>query len=432
MNQLRKQFRFVRWPRNYAWTGLWTLCLATFAGNAMIAGGHVLLILAVIAQLSLLLARGSGRYLMDPSKIRPSSWLLLAFITVSALSIFLHWSDYAAPLDTLKKLRYELIILALLLVRGCPEYLQSRVSLTFALVFLALSALVVCPAGVISYFTGFNPITGDPLKHGRAGGVSGTVMSFAYSLQFFVLPLTALLFCRRSEREWFTALFPARFGIAVAGLVFLVVLTAFYYAESRGAFAGAAVGGLVLLCFLKNGKLWFAAITLGALILVVALLSDSRLLSVSDPIRLRVWETAIRCAADHPVSGIGYRQLEVRSDVLAEKYGIEPIDDPSVPFRYFKGHAHNNYLEAFAGSGVPGGLLFCGFCLAWLREGFGSRRCRLFLVPSIVAFCVSGMFESTFIDSETVNIILLLYLATQLVLRTESHGKSDPEPSGES
>ena len=65
-----------------------------------------------------------------------------------------------------------------------------------------------------------------------------------------------------------------------------------------------------------------------------------------------------------------------------------------------------------------GGVAFCGFVVAWMFECARWRTLQIFILPSVVGFAVSGMFESTFIDSEIINVVLLMYLFSQAYVQT--------------
>jgi O-antigen ligase/tetratricopeptide (TPR) repeat protein len=74
--------------------------------------------------------------------------------------------------------------------------------------------------------------------------------------------------------------------------------------------------------------------------------------ATSDPgnnIRLKLWEHAMSYAIKHPVTGCGYGNWKIASI----PYIRTITDDLYVPV-----HAHNDYCEAFAELGIPGGLLF--------------------------------------------------------------------------
>lgn len=191
------------------------------------------------------------------------------------------------------------------------------------------------------------------------------------------------------------------------------------------------MGGVIMVCCLRKRWLWALSIGAGAILLFWLWKTQSYFLEYSDPIRVRVWTTSILVFLDHPILGIGYRQLELQSHLFAQGYGVEPLPNPNTPYAYFKGHAHNNVIEAFAGMGVLGGIIFCGFCVGWVLECTRNRLLRIFFLPGAVAFCVSGMFESTFIDSETVNVVMLLYLVSQMLLTPDSGDPANGELAGD-
>lgn len=396
------------------------LCLGTLGGNIFIAIGHGLLLVGIAFYLFGSDQVEGRRTWVKRREISLSFWFLFGYIVVCLMSIFLKWPFYDSGLDVLKKLRYEAIILLLLLIPGCLKYLSQCFVRRVGISLVIFISLVVCITGIIWYFTGTHPITGAPLKFGRVGGVSGTVMSFAYSLQFIVLLIGALVVCGSENRQWIEECFPwERTWWAIMAVLSVAVLVAFYLSGSRGAMGGVASGGLILVCCLNKRWLWALSIVAGSILLFWLWKSQSNFLEYSDPVRVKVWTTSILTFLDHPLFGLGYRQLELQSHLLAQRYGVEPLPDPDTPYAYFKGHAHNNVIEAFAGTGVLGGIVFCGFCVAWVLECTRNRLLRIFFLPGAVAFCVSGMFESTFIDSETVNVVMLLYLVSQMLLKSD-------------
>lgn len=413
--------------------GFWMLCLGTLGGNIFIAIGHGLLLVGIAFHLFGAERLEGRRTWVNRREISLSFWFLLSYIVVCLASILVKWPFYDSGFDVLKKLRYEAIILLLLMIPGCIDYLRKPFVRKVAIGLIALVALVVCITGIISYFTGVHPVTGKPLKFGRVGGVSGTVMSFAYSLQFFVLVIGALVVCGRDNRAWLERCIPWRQTCwPIIFSLFAAVLVAFFLSGSRGALGGVAVGGLVLVICLAKRWLWALSIGTGSILLLWFWKTQSNFLEYSDPVRAKVWTTSILTFLDHPMVGLGYRQLELQSHLLAQRYGVEPlIPNSDNPYAYFKGHAHNNVIEAFAGTGVFGGIMFCGFCVTWILECTRTRLLQIFILPGVVAFCVSGMFESTFIDSETVNVVMLLYLVSQMLLTPYSGDPANGELAGD-
>lgn len=398
--------------------GLYVLCDASFGGVILISIGHIVLTVGLALQLGFFLTRRK----QSPFPVEPvslSGMFLILYLVVCCVNIAIHWNEYESGLDVLKQQRYVLLILLALYIPGSLALLQFRFVRIVVLVSFGLSAVIIIPS-ILSYFTGYHAISGDPLRlEKRIGGVSGSVMTFAYTLQFFVLASIALVFSRREHRKWFDEVFPPGWIRTLVVVAYLAMnLAAFYLSGSRGALAGLAMGGLVLLFYLRSAWLWGLATAGLSAFLLFAFTSESRLVSFSEPIRMAVWKTAILTFFEHPFTGIGYRQLELHADTLAQHHGVEPVNHPKFPSGYVKGHAHNNLLEALAGLGVMGGFAFCGFVVAWMWECSKWRTLQLFLLPGAVAFTVSGMFESTFIDSEIVNVVLLMYLFSQVYIQT--------------
>src|SRR5690606_23173952 len=107
----------------------------------------------------------------------------------------------------------------------------------------------------------------------------------------------------------------------------------------------------------------------------IAYLNSPRYFINEDQARLNLWKTSLLSFVEHPVFGLGYRNFEVRSVELKQRYGI-PKDEGVLEgggYGYLPGHSHNNYLEAFASTGVFGGFAVLGFCAWWVREAYRSR-----------------------------------------------------------
>ena len=126
---------------------------------------------------------------------------------------------------------------------------------------------------------------------------------------------------------------------------------------------------------------------------------------LNDTARVGIWKAATLSFLDNPLFGLGHRQLEKQTIELKKRYGMPP----DYRGKYLSFHAHNNYLEAFASNGIFGGLAFFAFCLFWFYELYRSSHAKLYFLPIVVGFFVSGLFENTFTDSEVLHTIMLLY-----------------------
>jgi len=197
------------------------------------------------------------------------------------------------------------------------------------------------------------------------------------------------------------------------------------------------VTGFTIYGLMRSYKFVILAALVGIAAAAFASFDGARYLEAKSTLRVTQWQAAAISFIERPVFGLGYRSFEQHSAALKERYGFKkdivrrPGEKPEVI--YFKGHAHNNILESFASTGLFGGIAFLGFCYAWTREMRRSRNALVF-VPLIGAFFIAGLFENTFYDSEVLNCILLIYLASQWTLSREKrggHGGHGDEAPGE-
>lgn len=388
--------------------GLFCLVLGVFLGNKLIAAGQIIVIISLI----LALLDRSGHPLLW--KAMPvSGWLLVAFAGISAVSLFANWSTIENPLSFLKRLRYYLIIPAILLIPSLSKAVMGKIKSRDALVLaLLISMLVSIGVGFITLTTGKHPFL-DYLStdFSRFAGLLGQIINFSYTMQFVVVALAVFF--------WVPSLWKSMTRVPWWVVIPLLLLTGWcqYLTGSRGAMLGVVVG-FIAFALIRSFKLVLVILAIGVACGGIAYLKSPRYFINEDPARLNMWKTALMSFVERPVFGLGFRNFEVRSVELKERYGIEKEPGFEDYGGYLRGHSHNNYFEALASTGIFGGLAFLAFCVYWTREALRSRYAFIF-VPLIAAFLVSGLFTNTFFDSETLNCILLLYLFSQWTFRWE-------------
>lgn len=415
----------------FGYLGLGFAMLGCLGGNAMIGIAQVsLLICFVLLSVDRVRIQNTVKSKPAFSKLRMSSVFLIALVIFCGLSLLANLASYDSPFRDFKKLRYEAIVLLLLLTPVFRGVFCNEKTCRFAFWLLWSSAVIVVGGGYLGLFAGYNPLTGEPsLVPGRLGGVSGTQMTFGYTLQFFVLACASLLVfeLKGGTLSGFSKI-GKKVRLTLLAGTFTFLFGALYLSFCRGALLSVGVGFLVLLILSRNAFLWGGLILITIITASVSQKTGSRYtqyihqrggftLNSGDAKRVAQWKAAALTFFDHPLTGVGHRQFEKQSHILKEEYGFEPDNKPDF---YFKGHAHNNYLEAFASSGVFGGISFLGFCICWLIETCRSKHARLFFVPLVAAFVVSGFFENTFTDSEVLHTILLIYFLSQVVMDRDS------------
>lgn len=139
-------------------------------------------------------------------------------------------------------------------------------------------------------------------------------------------------------------------------------------AHARGALLGAAAGTLSVFLFKRSARplAWSVA---GALLLLVLLPQKELnwLLKLYDPNvfgRTRIWESALRAAAERPVFGFGLGLFERAFELFKFPFynGISYYGHATL-------NAHSEPLNLAAEAGIPAAALFVG---AWGAAVFGS------------------------------------------------------------
>ncbi|MEI7441198.1 MAG: O-antigen ligase family protein, partial [bacterium] len=178
---------------------------------------------------------------------------------------------------------------------------------------------------------------------------------------------------------------------------------------------GPVVGFLVACPFLfLNKKKFFKIVSLLSFVLMVSAIAlvlskkfEKNLLfqnvqSQSNLERLSQYKVAESMFLERPFLGVGFRAIEEKSAEYKDKYFIDQ--------KQFNGHAHNNFLELAASTGLLGLIVFLFWIFFWIKEiVFLKDPLQVFYFSIIVAFVVSGLFQSTIIDSEFVFSFFALY-----------------------
>ncbi len=241
--------------------------------------------------------------------------------------------------------------------------------------------------------------------------------------------LTLLSFLMRMERSWRTLLTAIAFALSFWVLILI---------QCRSCWMGF-LGGVFLLLLLRRPRL----APLLPLALILALLFAppqyrERFTSAFRPgkeyrsnwQRVYMWKTGWCILKDHPVIGIGDRDLRA----FYERYTPEEDRDKVIVY----GHLHSNLVMFAVLWGVPGLALGFMFLLSipmlqWKRwralkaaGGRGPPEAEAWILAGIsvwTSFMIAGMFEWYFGDAE---VILLLWAITGLSLGIikDSHAPS--------
>jgi O-antigen ligase len=377
------------------------LGVALFLG---IAPAETALALAGLAGLAA--SRDSGA---KPTWLFPS---LALYFGVQIVSVLLSLD----PRRSFLCLRGDLPVLFLPLLVWLMGRLRKPHTLVWAyLAGAALSGLY----GVWQFVFGFDLVRGQALKplpgpgYLAVGFFGGHLTYGGQQMLATLLALGLLLETRGRERGWL--LF---FGLAAAaGLV---------ASGARTAWAGAAAGGVLLVAMGgRRGRLAAAAMAVAFLLFVAAVPGlrqrAAEVLALGTMPRWRLWQTALRIWADHPLFGAGLGMWKI----------LFPVYKVAGPYAS-TGHPHQDVLNVLVHSGLAGLLAFGNLWgVLWIRlqrlrslapRGLASGAI-LGASAAIVGFLVAGLGQCYFTDEES--LLGLWYVVTLGLTITPSppHGE---------
>jgi len=365
----------------------------SFVSNSLLALQHLFIVLFIFFALKDLKFK----------TIPKSSLALFVFVLVAAASVFASWASLKNPFFNLLRIKYFLF--AGFLGWGCflnPKVLSKHIGSFFALFILSSSLASLYGLGKCSLFY---VLKAD--LDCRPSGFFGMIMSYTYLLQFSVL----LLLCLLSSKVLVRSLslnchkkLKFIFDRKIIFIFFVVSIASLYFAKSRGPVLGFLIGCPFV--FLEKKKVFklisslSLILLLSAFALVLSKRFEKNLLfqnvqSQSNLERLSQFKVSEQMVKERPFLGVGFRAIEEKSAEYKEKYNIDQ--------KQFNGHAHNNFLELAASTGFLGLIVFLFWIFFWVKEIASLRDpLRFFYYSIIVAFLVSGLFQSTIIDSEFV------------------------------
>ena len=191
----------------------------------------------------------------------------------------------------------------------------------------------------------------------RAEGFIGIMMT-AHNLDMWI-PVTVLgIMANPFKGKW----------KYIYGLCCIIAFGALIYNGTRGVWVAMALIIPVLLLLYMESKAKAAAAIVAIAILIggifatvpalynrVATISDTNMQSNSE--RLLLWQSARNMYFDYMLTGVGYANF---SRQYHEKYVLPEAREPGL------GHAHSNFFQILAESGVIGITAFIIWCLCSL------------------------------------------------------------------
>jgi O-antigen ligase len=177
---------------------------------------------------------------------------------------------------------------------------------------------------------------------------------------------------------------PIRFA-AIALALFLGCAGFFWTGSKLGWLIAIAVGGVCL--FRLNWSRWLKVISLGLIVVVGLGIFAVRFQNYfaagahSVGARFEYWHAAAQTTADNPLLGTGPGTFQrpyakIREEMATQNPQLNPPEMARL--------AHNDYLEQFSDSGIPGGIIYS----AWIVLALATISRRVWKSGSQITFAI--------------------------------------------
>lgn len=374
---------------------IFILAIGAFTSISIMSGFHIFI------SIPSLFFSFKSRFKKTPLSV----WFLILFSIAIAFSVFFN-QDILGSFKNLKKIKYYLIgALSYFPIRHLLfHYFNEEKRKSFlwrVLQVLLISSLVATLSGLTQYFFDFHPLRFEFKGTDRNRGLFGMLMTYSHQaalLGSLLVPIAIYNYKKKILNKNQTLLVLISFTINIVGL---------FLSFTRGA----------ILAFMASlstlGKKFIAIALLIGIIAGVGLYSAKKefideqvVRSSSSMQRLYLWEAAYNGFKERPLFGMGFLNFERNAIPLKIKYNI--------PGQDFQGHAHSNFFEILATTGIFGFISFLLWMFFWIKESIQSENelSKKVSLSFISCFIVGGLTQCTFTDGENVFFILFVFAAT--------------------
>jgi O-antigen ligase len=330
--------------------------------------------------------------------------MLWLFVLVAVISILVN--PVENKIQNILRLKYFVIILlGISLFSKYKNQIFTPKMIRYYVNILCITTSIATVSGIIAMWTGFHYLRNKPSCHlDRVCGMYGMYMSYAYGIQFIVVVLAGIGIFYKKFKDFV--------NIKLLVIAFVINFIGLYMSYTRGAMVGFLLS--IPFLFIRRNIKRFAIISLGVILITMPIiyfvpkLNDTFLNRPgSNDQRLSLFQAAIKGFGESPIIGLGYKNFESQSRRIKYQYNLAHGN--------ISGHAHNNFLEAMASTGMLGVLFFGLFIIFWFKESWSlTEGLGDVSLSVVVAFFVSGMVQYTFGDGENLFVFLFLYLLSQV------------------
>lgn len=376
---------------------LMVLALGFLMSISFLALHHVLIVIPIF-------------YFLSKTKwknLKINNWALIVFALILPITIALT-SKNEISLGYFNIMKFKYYLIGALMAAPLTWWFKNKATdkhiraiLWSALISSSLASL----AGMIGLYTGFNPLKmAPPTSVTQNCGMFGMLMSYAHSEAILCVLLVGVII----NYKTFSKYIPMWLLVSAC----VINLAGFITSYTRGALL-AFILAIPFYFFKAHKKKFISAILATAVFAGVAFLSVPYLRVTfegrqhSNLMRIGQWKAALKVFELHPIMGVGFRNFQPYSVPIKTQYGY--------PVPEWEGHAHNNFLEIAAGTGLIGLIPFCIWIFGWLlqcykREDLAARM----MFPVVIAILIGGLTQNTITDGVNVFLFMTLYALTQI------------------
>ena len=338
-----------------------------------------------------------------------SAWSLLGLIFAIILSVLFNQDISSRGFAPLTKSKYYLLALLSIVpfqyyftqlkAKGDTEFTKKIHWLLMALLITTTAASL---SGMIGIYTKFNPLLLKYSPGTRNGGLAGMLLNYAHNLTMFLVLMTGLIYNKEQIKKYINVNF--------LYITWVINLFGLYTTYARGALLAFVVS--VPFYLMKKNKKKF--ISFGVLLVLTGLMifkfsGNEMIRPKSDIERISQWKAAWVGFKERPILGLGYLNFEQVCPSLKIKYDIEA--------KNFCGHAHSNYFEMLASTGLIGFIFFILWQGFWFVEMYKREDLiARIAVPFIIVFIVGGLTQATFTLGANLFLIMPFYALSQVRL----------------
>lgn len=368
------------------------LALGLLTSISLLSLSHILMIIPVLVFLPKTNFKGWNK----------STWALMALSLFIVLSIVVNYEIMVEGYKPISKSKY--FFFGFLSIAPFTYYFKSHFNterrMGILLYSFCIASTIATVLGFINIYFGFNVPHWKVLQLSRNPGVFGMVMNYAHNMAYFSIIISGMVFYRKEINKFINSKFLI--------FVLLVNFVGLYTSFTRGAWGGLLAG--LPFFYFKNNKKWFLfAIILSALIGMMAYFTAGQAMyrADKDVSRMGQWQGAIAAFRERPVLGVGYLNYEKICTQIKYKYNLLAPD--------FQGHAHNNFFEILADTGILGFVAFILWLGFWFYELYKRDDVVAKIgLPFIITFIAGGLSQSTISLGINLFFIMAVYTITQV------------------